>query len=327
MSHPLLSILIVSYNTRDLLADCLRSLRRVADEAPFETIVVDNASSDGSADYVVEQFPEVRLIRLDRNIGFAAAMNEAIEACQGGLFLALNPDAVVPAGTLRKLMDFMVMNPTAAVAGAVLTYADGSLQGSTFRFPSLFREFWNFLPELKAILRPQVTWLKVTDVHKPREPIQVDCVSGAALMARTDAVKQIGGFDGEFFLYHEEMDLCTRLRKAGWEVWSVRQAQVIHLDAKASGYRQNRLPHQPVLGWRIGGMDRLWWKHKSRRQHALWRTQGCALLRLRIALIGGGMLFSQACRDRVHELVKIVKMLHEPADSKRQKAAAKVRRD
>ena len=306
MNLPELSILIVSYNTRALLADCLRSLRRVSDEAKFETIVVDNASSDGSADFVAEDFPEVKLVRLPQNNGFAAGMNAGIAASSGPLILALNPDAVVVPGTLRKLLTFMKENPRAAVVGAVLTFPDGRLQASTFHFPSLFREFWNFLPELKGLLKRGRSW---SNQLAEREPFQTDCVSGAALLARTEAVKAIGGFDEEFFLYHEEMDLCTSLKKAGWEIWSVPEAQVVHLDAQSSGYRQNRLPHDPILSWRLSGMDRLWAKHKSSFQHRLWRCQAKSLLWVRIVLLSRGALFSSKYRQRIGELRRVAKML------------------
>ncbi len=269
---------------------------------------------------VAEHFPEVKVVRNDRNIGFAAGMNAGMDVSRGGLFLALNPDTVIPPGSIRKLLTFMNEHPQAGAAGAVLTYADGSLQTSTFRFPSLFREFWNFFPEVKAMLRRRPHWNQVTDVQKPRDSMQVDCVNGAAMITRTDSVRQIGGFDGGFFLYHEEMDLCTRLRKAGWEVWSVPQAQVIHLDARSSGYRRNRLPGLPLLAWRVAGMDRLWQKHKSPKQHRLWRAQARGLLRLRIVLLGGGFLFSKKYRARVMELMQVVKMLGNKAESREQRA-------
>ena len=171
------------------------------------------------------------------------------------------------------------------------------------------------------MLKPPAKWPEGTDVHA-RQPVRVDCVSGAAMIGRTEAVRQVGGFDPKFFLYHEEMDLCTRLRQAGWEIWSVPTAHVIHFDARASGYQQNRLPGQPLLGWRIGGMDRLWWKHKSLFQHRLWRLQGKLLLRLRIATLGLPALFSTAKRHRVGELNQVVKMLGIKVEDREQVAEA-----
>jgi N-acetylglucosaminyl-diphospho-decaprenol L-rhamnosyltransferase len=322
MASPELTVIIVSYNTRDLLTSCLRSVQRVAGEAELEIIVVDNASFDGSADSVEECFPEVKLLRQTRNIGFAAAMNRGIAAASSPLFMALNPDAVLVPGTLLKLLTFMKDNPQAGAAGAVLTFPNGQLQASIFHFSTLFREFWNFLPEIKGLLRPKLTWNQLTGIQTARQPIQVDCVSGAALIARTEVVRNIGGFDEEFFLYHEELDLCKRLQRGGWEVWLVPEAQVIHHNAKSTGYRANRLPGLPVLEWRLTGMDRFWAKHKSPFQHALWRFMARSLLRFRIVLLSRGFLFSSKYRHRISELAQVVKLLKGRTSKYRSEASA-----
>jgi GT2 family glycosyltransferase len=119
----------------------------------------------------------------------------------------------------------------------------------------------------------------------------------------------VGNFDEGFFLYHEEIDLCWRMRKAGWEVWSLPGAQVIHFDAQASGFRANRLPGDPVLSWRIIGMDRLWFKHRKGFPHRAWRFQTRTLLLMRVLLIQGGALLGYRDRDyrrhRVDELLAL----------------------
>jgi GT2 family glycosyltransferase len=303
MAKPDLSVIIVSYNTRDLLRDCLNSLRRVQDEACLEIVVVDNASADGSAEMVRMDFPEIRLIQSTINLGFAAGMNRGIAAASAELLLALNPDTVMVRRTISKLLKFMEEHPKAAIAGAGLTFSDGTPQPSTFGFPSLFKEFWNAFPELKYFFKVR----KIRDVlHyralNPTTPAayQVECVSGAALVARRAAVREVEEFDEGFFLYHEERDLCLRLRSAGWEIWSIPAAQVIHFDAKASGYEQSRLPGMPVLEWRTLGMDRLWAKHKSKSAHRLWMCQTRFLFRVRVLFLGvGGLLSGAAGRARL----------------------------
>jgi N-acetylglucosaminyl-diphospho-decaprenol L-rhamnosyltransferase len=323
MPAPEISVIIVSFNTCDLLAGCLRSLRRVADEACLEVIVVDNASSDGSAEMVETEFPEAKVVRSGRNAGFATAMNLGIAASAGEFLFALNPDTLVPRETVRKLLTFIKNKPRAAVIGASLTHPDGRPQASTFGEPTLFREFWNFLPEIKSIFKPG----RLGQAKPQGEPFQVEGVSGAAFLMRRDALRQVGGFDGEFVLYHEELDLFMRMRDAGWEIWTLPAAQVIHFDAQSSGYRADRLPSSPVLQWRIGGMDRLWKKHKSPIQHRLWRAQARGLLRLRMALVAVILPFrgqKGMHRHRLSELKELVGSLEGgPSDARQDGNAAR----
>ena len=315
-----LTILIVSYNTRDLLTSCLRSLLRAESETDFALVVVDNASSDGSSQVVKGCFPRACVIKLDQNIGFARAVNRGLEEVQTDFVFILNPDTLIPRGSVIKLQQFLRQNPSAAIGGAALTDPDGTPQTSTFKFPGLFREFWNFLPELKSALHVRqaavrLGWARSNPrCHHGSEALPVECTSGAAFMARTEAVRQVGGLDDRFFLYHEEMDLCTRLRKAGWGVFFVPDAQVIHWEAKASGYRPGRLPDMPLLGWRVGGMDLLWHKHRPGIAHRQWRRLARSLLRLRLA---GNRLFAllpgrrrPARRQRIHDLAQALELLH-----------------
>ena len=296
-SSPTLSIIIASYNTRELLAGCLESLRRVADEIEFEVIVVDNASADGSAQMVREQFPEVKLIEAGRNAGFAAANNIGLAQAKGKFLFFLNPDTIVPRGTLVQLLRPLSPalsaqdvekgsrgSPKLAVMGARLVNPDGTKQPSVFEFPNLWREFWNFLPEIKSTLQ----WMQKAasaflpiPVRHSRGPRRVECVSGAAMLVRADAMREVNGFDEGFFLYHEERDLCYRLRDAGWEIWTMPSATIIHYDAQASGYKTSRFPREPILSYRILGMDRLYQKHRPGWQHKVWRLRSRNMLRMR----------------------------------------------
>jgi hypothetical protein len=314
-----LTVLIVSYNTRDLLESCLRALLRATSEVDFALVVVDNASSDGAWQVVEGHFPHARVIKLDRNIGFAAAVNRGLAEVHTNFALILNPDTLIPRGSVIKLRNFLHEHPAAAVAGASLTDPDGTPQTSTFRFPSLFREFWNFLPEIKFALHLRQAAVRLGWPQSNRQSghssvaIPVECTSGAACMVRTEAIRQVGGFDDRFFLYHEEMDLCTRLRQAGWGVFFVPGAQVIHWDAQASGYRPSRLPDMPLLGWRVGGMDLLWHKHRPGAAHRRWRRLARSLLGLR--LLGNRVLAAipgrrrTVRRQRIHDLEQALGLL------------------
>ena len=320
MASPQVSIIIVAHNSQSVLMGCLRSIRRILDRSECEVIIVDNASTDDTIRLVTEQFPQFKLVRSSRNLGFAGGLNLGFKEAAGKYYLVLNPDTIITPSAIPTLLTFLEKNPKAGVAGATLTYPNGSAQDSTFDFPSLPRELLNYLPELKTLLRPRQM---AAAIHRimgifgnkgdNKVPYRVECVSGAALLVRSDIVKQLDGFDEGFFLYHEERDFCHRVWNEGREVWTVPQAQVIHLDAHGTGYRRNRLPSMPVLGWRVAGMDRLWWKHRGRGMHRLWRMQTRCLLRLRIIAILLSLPFrgerKSAALSRIQELKRCTEML------------------
>jgi GT2 family glycosyltransferase len=316
-THPQVSIIIVSYETRELLAECLTSLARGVGDVPVEIVVVDNASTDGSADMVERDFPQVKLIRSSENAGFAAANNLAMVQASGDYLFFLNPDTLLTCNTLPKLVRFLDERPQAAVAGAGLTYPGGRYQAFSFRFPSLFREFWNVFPELKWLFKVRaVGKLLVSVFHvtssnwsESTQPRAVECVNGAAFFARASAVRDMNGFDSTFFLYHEEMDLCTRLRKSNWQVWTCPQAQVIHYDAQSSGYSTRTFARSPILEWRVKGMDYLWRQHRSKTMHRLWRRQTRQALWLRAGLLGLRKWFAQGPRKQ--EISERIQKLNE----------------
>ena len=306
--HPEVSVLIVSYNTRELLRGCLNSLYRVRDEVDLEIIVVDNASTDNSGELIRTEFPEARLIQSDDNIGFASGVNLARESAVGEYLLILNPDCLVPRFSIRKLRDFLIDYPNRAIAGARITSANGLDLPSEFSIPTLFREFWNFLPELKSRLLKCLPFsLSEGSRDHSNLPRRVRSISGAAFMIRSWHFDSVAGMDGSFFLYHEELDLCARLEQEGLEVWTLPDAQIIHFDAQASGYSAGKLARSPVLEWRVLGMDRLWSKHRSPAEHARWRKLARRLLGFRSALLKLRLIFSgseskQKVRDRIQEL-------------------------
>lgn len=228
-----LSIVIVNWNTRDLLASCLASLRQGAQTfgtIGLETFVVDNGSTDGSAQLVNERFPAVRLIANQRNLGFAPANNQAIALACGRYVLLLNSDTVVQHDALTEMVTFMDANPTAGACGARLLHADGSLQPSCQPMLTPGREFWRltFLERVwSRASYPMQTW----DVTTPR---QVEVIKGACLMLRRAALDQVGLLDDGYFMYTEEVDLCYRLAQAGWTLWYVPAATVTHFGEASS---------------------------------------------------------------------------------------------
>lgn len=235
-----LSIVIVNWNTRALLADCLAAIDRTVrspEQICAEVVVVDNASTDGSVASVQTQFPWVRLIEHRENVGFAAANNVALREVRGRAICLLNPDTVVQPGAIHhlwRILQAQSSTPSSiGIAGAQLLNADGSHQMSTGVFPSL----WSELPVINRLLRP-VHRTFTLHTAEGKTPVQaVDWVSGAALMVRREVVDAIGLLDEAFWLYTEETDWCYRASRAGWDVVLAPEAQVFHLARAASRQR------------------------------------------------------------------------------------------
>jgi GT2 family glycosyltransferase len=230
---PKLSILVVSWNTCRLLTACLQSIQyeMVAfDAESIETIVIDNGSTDGSASMMRRDFPWVRLIENSENPGFAAANNQAFALSSGEYLLLLNPDTVLRPGALITLLDFMAEHPNAGAAGSRLLNPDGSLQPSCSPSPTVAREFWHLfhLDVLYPLARyPMHKWPAST-------PCPVDVVQGAALIVRRVVLEQVGILDTDYFIYSEEVDLCNRIRNAGWSIYWVPQSTVVHFGGQST---------------------------------------------------------------------------------------------
>jgi GT2 family glycosyltransferase len=228
-----LSIIIVNWNTCDLLAQCLESVLDEMHRLPgleIETLVVDNASTDHSISMLQEQFPWVRLIENQENVGFAAANNQAIQQSTGRYVLLLNPDTEVEPGALAALISFLDTHPQAGATGAQLLNPDGTLQTSCYPFPTLTGELWRLL-HLDALCPFGVYHMADWDMGLPRE---VEVIQGAALMLRREALDQVGFLDDQYFMYTEEVDLCYRLKKGGWSLYWVPQAKVVHYGGQST---------------------------------------------------------------------------------------------
>ena len=224
-----LSAIVVNWNTKDLLLQCLGSIYQVVKGLEKEVIVVDNGSIDGSLAVAKERFPETRFIENWINVGFAKANNQALSLSKGKYILLLNPDTQVKEGAVGKLFSFMEGHSEAGMAGAQLLNPNGSKQNSIANFPSLATELLN-----KSLLK----WLfpnKYPGKGKDYpEPIEVDSVIGACMMVRREAVDQVGLLDEEYFLFLEETDWCYRMRKRGWKIYHIPQAEVYHFQGKSA---------------------------------------------------------------------------------------------
>ena len=224
-----LSVIIVSWNTKGLLLQCLTSIYGRIGEQGVEVFVVDNGSTDGSREAVQEKFPNVKLIQNEKNLGFAIANNKALRLSKGKYLLLLNPDTQVKEGAVEALISFMEIHPDVGIAGAQLLNSDGSKQNSIANFPSLATELLN-----KSFLRRLFPKRFPGKEREHPNPIEVDSVIGACMMVKRDAMEQVGLLDEDYFLFLEETDWCLRMKKVGWRIYHVPQAEIVHFQGKTA---------------------------------------------------------------------------------------------
>lgn len=243
----MLAVIVVSYNTRALLRDCLTSVFTSLQESLLDATVwvVDNASADGSPDMVRREFPSVQLLANGDNRGFAAANNQAMRAlgfgqAAGGqspalqAVLLLNPDTVVRVPALGQMLTQLTLDAALGVVGPALVYPDGAFQHSAFRFPNLAQVFLDFFPLNHRLTDSALNGRYAKDQYRSQAPFAVDHPLGAALMAKWEAVRQVGLMDERFFIYCEEIDWCMRFRQNGWRIACVPQAQVVHYSGQST---------------------------------------------------------------------------------------------
>ena len=237
-----ISFIIVNWNTRDILMDCLNSIYKTVKDIDLEIYVVDNNSTDGSQPAVKKEFPDVRLIENETNTGFAHANNQALSIMQGKFAVLLNSDAVLKENSINKLLAFMTGNPSAGIAGVQLLNDDGSRQNSIDNFPSTETEIFN-----KSILRLFFPGKYPSKNISYKDPIEVDSVIGACMIVRREAMDEVGVFDEDYFIFLEETDWCFRMNKKGWKVYHVPDAEVFHL----SGHSKKRTPWRSQIEYYI----------------------------------------------------------------------------
>jgi N-acetylglucosaminyl-diphospho-decaprenol L-rhamnosyltransferase len=230
-----LSIIIVNWNTRDFLRDCLKSVYASEGEFTFETIVVDNCSHDGSVDMVRKEFPQVHLMDSEVNGGYAYANNLGLRRFQARYYLLLNPDTVLPAHALKDMLAFMESHPEAGMAGPKLIMADGQLDLACRRsFPTPVNSFYKLFglsrlfPKSQRFGQYNLTYLD------PDEMAEVDSVVGAFMMVRGEVLEQIGFLDEEYFMYAEDLDWALRAKQAGWRVYYNPRVTVLHYKRRSS---------------------------------------------------------------------------------------------
>ena len=232
-----LSIVILCWNDRQVVADCLSSIYATTRRTEIEVIVTDNGSSDGSPDFIRDNYPHVRVIENGKNLRFAKANNVGIRASQGDYILILNPDTIIHDGTLDNIVEFADRHAEAAAFGCRVLNADGSYQVSARPFTSL-RADWIAGLFLRVLGHVSDRFMSDTYIGWEGETERtVDWITGCFMLIRGDLLKQLGGFDEQFFYYYEDMDLCRRLWQSGHSIVFTPTVSITHLKGQSTNQR------------------------------------------------------------------------------------------
>jgi GT2 family glycosyltransferase len=295
-----LSVVVVSWNTQELLARCLQSvIEEVERFWPFdsETIVVDNCSTDGSLEMVRRQFPSVLIIENTENRGFAFANNQAIRRSSGRFILLLNSDAEIFPGALASMIEVLESDPQVAGCGPMLLNPDGSLQEACQPMLTPWREFWrlSFLDRFWPLATYRLTRWDHGLLH------EVEVLKGACLMLRREALDQVGLLDTRYFMYSEEVDLCFRLRQAGWKIYWVPRASVLHFGGAST--RQVELDMYVQL---YRSKMQFFRKTGGRRQTLLFKVLLVLGYLPRLLVVGSVTPFSTKLAQRAHTFGRLL---------------------
>jgi len=228
---PDLSVVVVNYNTRHLLPEMMATLAAAADGMSLQVIVIDNASRDGSAEYIRQDWPQVELVANAANVGFGRANNQALPLVRAADILLLNTDAFLRPDSLRAALGVLAHHPECGIVGVRLVGRDGVVQPSCRYFPTA----WNLLLVSTGLAKLFPRARLVDDAHwNDRKPAECDWVPGAFLLIRRAVTDQVGLFDPRFFLYYEEVDLCRAAKAAGWTVRYCPDTDVVHIGGESA---------------------------------------------------------------------------------------------
>lgn len=279
-----LSIIIISFNTSNLLLSCINSIIRQTKDVSYEIIVVDNASTDGSPE-IISNLQGVKLINNKNNIGFAGANNQGIRKTKGRYILLLNSDTIISDNLLKEMVLWMDEKPEAGITTCSLRNKDGSIQGNGGFFPTLMRVFsWmtiQDLPFVDRVIKPfhpakSKSFSKETEFYK--KPRELDWITGAFMLVRKDVFEKAGHFDEDYFMYVEDVDFCYRVKRQNWKIWYFPQWSIIHYGGASGNTRLSVLSE-------FEGLKRFYKKHYPKWQYPILR------ILLKIGSLGRMILF------------------------------------
>ncbi|OGE32002.1 hypothetical protein A2631_02695 [Candidatus Daviesbacteria bacterium RIFCSPHIGHO2_01_FULL_44_29] len=227
-----LSIVIVNFNAGNFLLECLSSVKQVINEADVSVYIIDNASSDDSAKTAKQEFPEFNFILNPENLGFGKGNNLALEKIKEGYILLLNPDTKLEKGVISKMLEFMEAHLEVGISTCKIVFPDGRLDLTAHRgFPTPWASFKYYFLKDDSLYH-----LRQMDMSGPHE---VDAIAGAFMLTRADVLKKVGLFDEDYFLYAEDIDLCFRIKEAGFKVVYVPSVSIVHYKGVSSGLKKD----------------------------------------------------------------------------------------
>lgn len=233
-----LSVIIVSYNTKELLTDCLNSIKAAQKPQETEVFVVDNNSGDGTVDHLKHKFPWVKLIANKQNVGFSKANNQAIKKASSKYILILNPDTKIAKDTIASMVEFMDKNPKVGVATCKVLLENGKLDRDCRRyFPTPWRALSHFLGLSKLFSGSKLFDQYYMGYLKDDREHEIDSCAGAFMFVRHSAINKVGYFDEDFFFYGEDLDWCWRFKKAGYKIYYTPITSITHYKGAASGLK------------------------------------------------------------------------------------------
>lgn len=242
-----ISICIVSFNTRELLRDCLKSIFSSPARHTFEVIIADNASTDGSLEMLAQEYPQVRVIQNPTNLGYTLPMNQVLQLAAGRFLMQLNPDTVLLPGLLDSLSDFLDSHPEVGICTPKVLNRDGSLQKQCRRSAARPWDAVTYVLGLSALFPKSRLFGRYLLTYLPEDQTsEVEAVSGSCMLIRREVIDQIGYLDEQFFAYQEDADFCFRAREAGWKIYYYPQAQVIHYGGRGGSRRE---PYRGIYNW------------------------------------------------------------------------------
>lgn len=247
MDEITLSICIVTYRARDYLRGCLESIAGNPPSRPYELIVVDNNSQDGTVEMLQQEFPQVRLIQTPGNQGFSRPMNMALRAARGAYLLPLNPDTLVQPGALDTLVEFLETHPEVGICGPKVLNPDGTLQKPCRRSEArpwdviaYFSGLARLFPKSRLFGGYLMSYIDEDETHA------VQGVSGSCMLIRREVTEQVGFLDERFFAYQEDADYCLQARRAGWQIYYVPAAHVVHFGGQGGSRVE---PYRSTIAW------------------------------------------------------------------------------
>ena len=284
---PALSVVIINFNGGARVLACLESLSTVPCRRPFEVIVYDNASRDDTPNLIAARFPNVNLIRSHENLGYCSAFNAAVRQCaRAPILLALDNDTCVLEGALDTMFDFLELRPDVGAVGSNLYNPDGSLQHGVRRFPRALSGVFSRRGILTRLFpnNPVARQDLMIDYRNAAQPFPIDWHSAASLMIRRAAYEQAGGWDEDFFVYWSDADLCARIHAAGYKIYNVPAAKIVHDESLAG--RKGRLNARMVIDFHRGAYL-FYLKHRLRsRANPLAPLVWLGLMARALAIIG-----------------------------------------